>query len=40
MGASIQLQAAKNVPPFGVVFMDCLGYFKAKISRNKDEKDN
>ena len=34
MGPNHQLQAAKNAPPFAIVFMDVLGYFKVKKSRN------
>ena len=34
MGPNHQLQAAKNVPPFSIVFMDVLGYFKVRYSRN------
>ena len=34
MGPNHQLQAAKNVPAFSITFMDVLGYFKVKKSRN------
>ena len=34
MGPSYQLQTAINTAPFSVISMDCLGYFKLKISKN------
>ena len=34
MGPNHQLQAARSVPTFAIVFMDVLGYFKVKKSRN------
>ena len=35
MGPSILLQAkASKVPPMGIVFMDCLGHFHSRLTRN------